>query len=173
MTRWIPAVMLLAACAPADRDGDGFESPEDCDDNAANINPDAFDVRDNGVDEDCDGQDRPPLRYVGDWVVTSPPGVSGRFAVRSTLTVTLDLEFTYPETTWSHEANGNISEVEGDDRGFDFELDGTTVGENSGAVSGFSQGQCAVQGQNLVCAIAYGTFWGVIDVANPVTFERE
>ena len=38
-------------------DRDGYLPPEDCDDDDPEINPDAFDVPYNGIDEDCDGED--------------------------------------------------------------------------------------------------------------------
>jgi len=41
-----------------DDDGDGYSEDEgDCDDEDPDVNPDAEDEPDNGIDEDCDGQD--------------------------------------------------------------------------------------------------------------------
>jgi hypothetical protein len=50
-------VVESAADLQPDRDGDGIDAPGDCLDTAAAVRPGAFDVPDNGVDEDCSGAD--------------------------------------------------------------------------------------------------------------------
>ena len=49
---------LEGLVATGDFDGDGFSGAGgDCDDTDPNINPDAFDVSNDGIDSDCDGFD--------------------------------------------------------------------------------------------------------------------
>lgn len=52
-----PQLVLAGGDEPVDEDEDGFEAAEDCDDTDANVNPDADEVCDDGIDNDCDGVD--------------------------------------------------------------------------------------------------------------------
>jgi hypothetical protein len=58
---------IIAECERGtDNDGDGFSTAVDCDDTRANVFPAAPDAVENGVDEDCDGQDDRNLDRDGD-----------------------------------------------------------------------------------------------------------
>ena len=69
---------LLVGCPPTDDvDGDGHVAPADCDDADAAVHPDAAEVCDNGVDDNCDGA-APECRQTGtSTLATGPAGVVG------------------------------------------------------------------------------------------------
>ena len=48
---------LVSQLPAVDEDNDGFNSDEDCDDNNPAINPAAVEIPNNGIDEDCNGED--------------------------------------------------------------------------------------------------------------------
>lgn len=58
-----PILLALSGCSDAkkdgtlDLDGDGYDVNEDCDDGNSEVNPGAYEVCDDGIDNNCDGVD--------------------------------------------------------------------------------------------------------------------
>ena len=65
-----------------DNDNDGFIASEDCDDNDPNINPNAIDIPNNGIDEDCDGEDLVSATHqIGDQIIDIYPNPANDFVI--------------------------------------------------------------------------------------------
>ncbi|MCB9675769.1 MAG: putative metal-binding motif-containing protein [Alphaproteobacteria bacterium] len=86
-----PEGAVGAVIAPVDLDGDGYADPDnlaaqcdasdlpatDCDDTKPGVHPSAAEIPDDGLDQDCDGED-PPYRYGnGSCGCNAGPGASG------------------------------------------------------------------------------------------------
>jgi formylglycine-generating enzyme required for sulfatase activity len=68
-----------------DNDGDGFSTNEDCDDTNADIHPDAAEIPDNNVDENCDGRTELSSFTIADLNMTFVRIPAGEFDMGSSL----------------------------------------------------------------------------------------
>jgi hypothetical protein len=66
-------------CGHQDCDGDGYVSPADCNDNNAQVGPEAYDFPGDGIDNDCDGTTDNPVETC-ETVPTTAPGTPADFA---------------------------------------------------------------------------------------------
>jgi hypothetical protein len=66
-------------CGHSDCDGDGYVTPADCNDNNAQVNPEAYDFVGDGIDNDCDGHIDDPVVNC-ETTPASPPGTPTDFA---------------------------------------------------------------------------------------------
>ncbi len=70
---------LQALCSTPDCDHDGYESPADCDDGDPQVNPEAYDFKGDGVDNDCSGKADDPVESC-ETIPTKAPGSPADFA---------------------------------------------------------------------------------------------
>jgi hypothetical protein len=155
---WI--LLAVVACG-GDRDGDGFEVPEDCDDRAANVNPDANEIVGNGIDEDCDGEDLTAGAFEGTWY-SDAPSIDGepatlQMTIGPTLLVTVESTLLWEEEAapFQFTGSGTGAFTDGGQR-LQMELDGTNVDPVSGPLSAWLNGFCEVEGEGLGCRLDLG-----------------
>jgi hypothetical protein len=154
--RFLFLLFLLGACGPADRDDDGFTADADCDDRAANVNPDAVDIRDNGIDEDCDGEDREPAAYWGSWGVDFADASQSPVDGDILLDVRRDNSARFEMSLIGlYDAFGEGSARELADNAFRFSTDLGVIGPQGGTtLSGEVRGDCELADGFLSCVLS-------------------
>jgi hypothetical protein len=80
-TSYVPPLESDASliCSHPDCDGDGYATPADCNDDNAQVNPEAYDFIGDGIDNDCDGKVDDPVVNC-ETTPASPPGTPTDFA---------------------------------------------------------------------------------------------
>ncbi len=74
-----PVEVYQSCMLREDLDLDGYEAKVDCDDSNPNVNPGVPEIPDNGIDEDCDGEDLKVegVNFKNDWYQISPNPTGG------------------------------------------------------------------------------------------------
>ncbi len=148
---------LQVFCGTPDCDHDGYDAPADCDDGDPNVNPEAYDFKGNGLDDDCSGKADDPVESC-ETIPGAAPGSPTDFARAADLCAQRSI--TKSGAPFDPLVTASWGQVKGIGPGQRIWISATKPQQQTNIVSGFG-GNAPRQGKTMV-GLANGP-WGALD----------